>query len=90
MKKLAAFVAFAAIASSAAMASAASIDSAGLAGIDIKTPAAKVSATASKQEVFDSTGNFTAEAVATVNPKVVPIKDESKVCLDSSCDTVLL
>ena len=90
MKKLAAFVAFAAIAYSAAMASAASIDSAGLASIDIKTPAVQTTAAASsKQAVFDSTGKFTAEAVATVNPKVVPIKDESKVCLDSSCNTIL-
>ncbi len=89
MKKLAAFVAFAAIASSAAMASAASIDSNGLAGIDIKAPAAKVSVTASKQEVFDSTGKLTAEAVSTINPKIVPISDENKVCLDSSCNTVL-
>ncbi len=90
MKKLAAFLAFAAIASSAAMASAASIDSNGLAGIGIKAPAAQTSAVAAaRQAVFDSAGKLTAEAVATVNPKIVPINDESKVCLDSSCNTIL-
>ncbi len=89
MKKLAAFVAFAAIASSAAAASAASIDSAGLASIDIKAPAATVSTAAAKQEVFDSAGNLTAAAVMMVNPKVIPVKDENRVCLDSSCNTIL-
>ncbi|MGC2424019.1 MAG: hypothetical protein WA666_06665 [Nitrospirota bacterium] len=89
MKKLAAFAVFAALTASTAMANAASLDPAGMAEVGIKAPTTNVSVAATNQVVFDSAGNFTAAQVETVNPKVIPIRDENKVCLDSSCNTIL-